>query len=271
VTLDEQDNQDNGERLAAQQVFGPQAAVYATSKVHIRDDSLESVERMVGAGGAANRYGWAIDLGTGAGFTAFAVAGVSDWVVASDVTGPMLRQTQRLGRELGITNLGLSQNAPDASGLPFADGSIDLITSRVSAHHFRDFEQSLDEAQRVLKRGGSLLMADSVAPEDDAITVWMNDIELRRDFSHVENRQISKIREMLAGRGFTVVENDYPRIYLRFNEWTARTKVSAKEKEALHRDFLEAPAATREAFQVAPVHGDIAFSWPCWVFRAVKG
>ena len=269
MTQDNQDNQNSGPGLAAQQVFGPQAAVYATSKVHIRDDSLDSVERMLGAGGGTNRYGWAVDLGAGAGFTAFVAAGVSDRVVASDVTEPMLRQAQRLGRERGIANLHLSQNAAEA--LPFADGSLDLVTSRVSAHHFRDFEKALDEAQRVLKNGGSLLMADSVAPEDDAITDWMNAIELRRDYSHVENRQISTIARMLEERGFAVVENDYPRIYLRFNEWTARTKVSPEETESLRKDFLEAPAATREAFQVAPVHGDIAFSWPCWVFRAAKG
>ena len=263
-----QGDRGTGHGLAAQQVFGPQAAVYATSKMHIRDDSLESVERMVGAGGGANRYGWTVDLGTGAGFTAFAVAGVSDRVLATDVTEPMLRQAQRLALERGISNLGLTQNAAEA--LPFANGSIDLVTSRVSAHHFRDFGKALDEAQRVLKKGGSLLMADSIAPEDDAICDWMNGIELRRDFSHVENRQISTISKMLEEKGFTVVENDYLRIYLRFNEWAARTKISAEETEALRRDFLEAPAATREAFQVAPVHDDIAFSWPCWVFRAVK-
>jgi len=260
--------QGNPWQLAAQQVFGPQAAVHATSNVHIRDDSLESVERMAGATNGTNRYGWTLDLGTGAGFTAFAMAGVSNRVIASDVTEPMLRQAQSLGRERGITNLDLSQNAAEA--LPFANESMDLVTSRVSAHHFRNFEKALDEAQRVLKPGGSLLMADSVAPEDDDITDWMNEIELRRDFSHVENRKISKIQEMLAGRGFTAVENDYPRIYLRFNEWTARTKVSLKETAALRKDFLEAPAATQEAFQVAPVHDDIAFSWPCWVFLAVK-
>ena len=266
-----QDNHENpaGQPLAAQQVFGSQAAIYATSKVHIRDDNLESVERMVDAAGGSKRYGWTVDLGTGARFTAFAVAGVSDRVIASDVTEPMLRQAQRLGAERGIANLGLSQNAAEA--LPFSDESVDLVTSRVSAHHFRDFEKALDEAQRALKKGGSLLMADSVAPEDDDITDWMNDIELRRDFSHIGNRQVSTISDMLAQRGFTVVENDYPRIYLRFNEWTDRTKVSPEETAALRKDFLEAPAATPEAFQVAPVHGDIGFSWPCWVFRAVKG
>ena len=114
-------------------------------------------------------------------------------------------------------------------------------------------------------------MADSIAPENDAICDWLNGIELRRDFSHVENRNISKVQEMLADRGFEAVENDYSHIYLRINEWAARTKVSAEETEALHRDFLEAPAATCEAFQVAAVHNDIAFSWPCWVFHAVKG
>jgi SAM-dependent methyltransferase len=213
----------------------------------------------------AGRWIWA----TGAGFTAFAVAGVSDRVVASDVTEPMLRQTQRLGQERGIINLGLSQNAAEA--LPFADESIDLVTSRVSAHHFRDFEKALDEAQRVLKIGGSLLMADSVAPEDDGIAEWMNDIELRRDFSHVENRQISKIQGFLADRGFTVLENDYPRIYLRFNEWTARTKVSPEETAALRKDFLEAPAATREASRWPRSTTTSSSPGPAWVFRAVKG
>ena len=157
----------------------------------------------------------------------------------------------------------------DMNDLPWDAGSFDVVTSFRGIWGAND--QAVVEAARVLKPGGSLLMADSVAPEDDEITGWMNDIELRRDFSHVENRKISKITELLTERGFTVVENDYPRIYLRFNEWTARTKVSTEETEALRKEFLEAPAATREAFQVAPVHDDIAFSWPCWVFRAVKG
>ena len=50
-----------GSGLAAQQVFGPQAAVYPNSKVHIRDDSLESVERMVDAANGSNHYRWIID------------------------------------------------------------------------------------------------------------------------------------------------------------------------------------------------------------------
>ena len=91
----------------AQQMFGPQAGVYAESKVHIRDDSLDSVQRLTAPGflKGTTPYRWAVDIGTGAGFTAFAMAEVSERVVASDITQPMLRQARRISGERGLGNL----------------------------------------------------------------------------------------------------------------------------------------------------------------------
>ena len=113
-------------------------------------------------------------------------------------------------------------------------------------------------------------MADSVAPEDNNVADWMNGVELRRDFSHVENRKISVLESMLAARGLELTEQETTRVYLRFNEWVARTAVAPEESQSLRLDFLEAPAAAREAFQIHVVNEDIDFSWPCLVFRAVK-
>lgn len=262
-----------GGGTAAQRMFGPQAGVYANSRVHIRDDSLDSVQRLTGPGFRRDTvpYRWAVDIGAGAGFTAFAMAAVSRNVVATDITRPMLRQARRIGGERGLGNLSLAQNA--AESLPFADGSLDLITCRVAAHHFRDFGAALDEAGRALRPGGSLVMADSIAPEDDAVADWMNDIELRRDFSHIKNRKISVIRRMLSDRGFAVAGSENERVYLWFNDWVARTKVADGDAAALRRDFQDAAPAVKEAFQVGDLEedGDFLFSWPCWIFRAVKG
>ena len=267
-----QNSEQTGGTLA-QQMFGPQAGVYAESKVHIRDDSLDSVQRLTAPDflNGATPYRWAVDIGTGAGFTAFAMAEVSERVVATDITQPMLRQARRISGERGLDNLLLAQNA--AESLPFADGSLDLITCRVAGHHFRDFETALDEARRTLRPGGSLVMADSIAPEDDAVAEWMNDIELRRDFSHIQNRKISVIRQLLQARGFEVDGSENERVYLWFNDWVARTKVAEGEAEALRREFQEATPEVREAFQVGELEedGDFLFSWPCWIFRAVKG
>ena len=252
---------------SAQRMFGPQAGVYATSQVHVRDDSLDVLQRLA-ARTDSRSYGWAADLGTGAGFTAFAMAKCSDRVVATDPTRPMLEQTRRLGRERGLENLRLSRNV--AESLPFAGDSLDLVTSRVAGHHFSDLNRAFDEVRRVLKMGGVFVMADSVCPEDDEVDHWMNDIELRRDFSHVRNRKISEIKAMLAARGLNVERQEGARIFLKFNEWVARTAVPEPKATALRNDFLKAPSGAREAFEIQPSNGDIDFSWPCLVFRAVK-
>ena len=116
-------------------------------------------------------------------------------------------------------------------------------------------------------------MADSVSPEDDALFEWINDIELRRDFSHVSDRKVSVIRRMLDDRGFEVTGSEDARVYLGFNDWAARTKVEAQEVDALRRDFRSAGPEVKAAFEVHPADeaGDFLFSWPTWVFRAVKG
>ncbi len=249
---------------AAQRMFGAQAPVYATSQVHVRDASLDALRRLAGPG----PYRWAVDLGTGAGFTAFAMSGCAGRVLATDLTRPMLEQARRLGRERKLSNLSLVQTPAEA--LPFAGESLDLVTCRVACHHFANLEQALDEVRRVLKPGGILVVADSVSPENDAVARWMNDVELRRDYSHVHNRKVSQWEALLADRGLAITEREMPRIHLEFNNWVARTATPQPVVESLRRDFLGASAPVGQAFQVRPAGDDIHFSWPCLVFRAER-
>ncbi len=252
---------------SAQRVFGPQARVYAESPVHVDDPSLDAMRDMVDMQ-CPDGYGWALDLGTGAGFTAFAMARFARRVLAIDPTLAMLREARRIGRERGLVNVALSRNLAEA--LPVAAGSAELVTSRMAAHHFPDFERMLDEVCRVLKSGGALVMADSIAPSDDSAAVWMNDIELRRDYSHIQDRQEQVIDNLLRRRGLTIVRKEHTRIGLHFNDWVARTATPQDEVESLRRDFLDAPEIVRQAFQISPDGDDIGFSWPCLIFLATK-
>ena len=99
--------------VAAQRVFGPQAGVYAVSPVHVADPSLVALEAMASqcpTGG----YDWALDLGTGAGFTAFAMAGLSLQVMAIDPTLAMLQQARRIGLERKLANLAVVRSLAEA-------------------------------------------------------------------------------------------------------------------------------------------------------------
>ncbi len=219
-------------------------------------------------GAAATPSQWAIDLGTGAGFNAFNIAQLDYRTVATDPAAPMLREARRIGAERGLTNLTLCQTP--AESLPFASGSLDIVASRMAAHHFGDYQATVAEAHRVLKIGGALLIADSVAPEDDSLRDWLEEIELRRDYSHIENRKASVIEELVTERGLDMVDRVHTSIHLKFNGWVARTAIPDADAASLRRDFLGASSAVKDAFEIQEVYDDIHFAWPCLVFRAVK-
>ncbi len=262
----------NSPSSAAQRMFGAQAPAYATSRVHVSDDRLTAVRRLAAEWMAANggNRGWAIDLGTGAGFTAFAVADCCRRVVASDITRPMLEQTRRIGQERQVSNLSLTQNRAEA--LPIAGESVDLVTCRAAGHHFTDLGAALDEIRRILKPGGALVMADSVSPDDAALHAWLNDVELRRDYSHVENRPVSVLLQMLTDRNMRIQVREPEQTRMTFNDWVARTATPEDEVVSLRRDFLNAAPAVKAAFQIQELDGgaDLSFAWPCLIFRAIK-
>jgi hypothetical protein len=58
---------------------------------------------------------------------------------------------------------------------------------------------------------------------------------------------------------------------LQFNNWVARTATPREEVISLRKAFREGSREVKRAFEIEPTaDGDITFSWPCWVFRAVK-
>ena len=265
TTSSRPDSSDGTQTSSAQQMFGSQASFYATSQVHISDNRLTTLQRMIAEQPVAK---WAVDLGTGAGFTAFAAAEHTGQVVASDITREMLLETRRISEDRQLGNVLLCLN--QAEVLPFASESIDLVTCRAAGHHFTDLGAAFDEIRRILKSGGTLLMADSVSPEDGSLADWFNDVESRRDFSHVENRKVSVLLKMLNDRGLEVVEKYDERTYMTFNDWVRRTGTPEDEVASLRRDFLNATQEAKEVFLIQEQDEDIAFAWPSLVFRAVK-
>src|SRR5512138_2454805 len=149
-------------KQSVERQFGPVAANYATSAVHVAGPDLTA---MLAAAGARPDQR-ALDAGCGAGHTALAFAPQLAQVIALDLTEAMLAQGRKLARDRGIANITFQRG--DVERLPFPDSSFDLVTSRYSAHHYPHPHVALAEFARVLKPGGTFLLVDVVAPEPPA-------------------------------------------------------------------------------------------------------
>jgi SAM-dependent methyltransferase len=181
----------------------------------------------------------------------------------------MLRETRSLADQRGIANLGYALAA--AEDLPFADGSLDLLTCRTAAHHFQDLGKAVAEWRRVLAPEAVLLVADTSCPEDATTAVWMNDIEERRDPSHVRNLAPSEWIALLEANGFQITDNALAPVPLEFDDWVRRSGTPASVVQGLRRDFVNAPSGSVEAFGIRQDgSGSIRFQWSCVVARAVR-
>ena len=176
--------------------FAPVAANYARAQFHTSSERLREVLELAQPKGTD----LALDVATGTGNTALALAPIVRQVVGVDLTREMLDQARRVTAERGVDNA--EWVLGDACRLPFADSSFDLYTVRAAPHHFHDFDAFLGEALRVLKPGRNAAFVDCAPPA--AARDAMHEVEVRRDPSHVRSLTVPEWTERLEAAGFQV-------------------------------------------------------------------
>lgn len=140
-----------------------------------------------------------LDVGTGAGALAFALAPLVREVVGLDPVPELLE----LARRRTLPNTEFLEG--DGAALPFPDGVFDLVGTHRTLHHVREPERVVAELARVTRPGGRVLVVDQLAPADPQTAVALHEFETARDPSHTRLLMDGELRELFAASGLSLL------------------------------------------------------------------
>jgi ubiquinone/menaquinone biosynthesis C-methylase UbiE len=252
------------QKRLVQNNFGRAAADYVTSKVHASGPDLAWLVENAALNGSER----VLDVATGGGHTAFALAPYAAEVVALDLTQPMLEVARKEGEARGFTNI--SYVAGDAHELPFPDANFDAVTCRHAPHHFPQVQQAANEWARVLKPGGKLLLVDSTSPEETEAAQVLHEIEILRDPSHMRNYSISAWQTYLQTAGLRVASASEWGLFLDIPSWTQRMRTPPEAVARIERLIRAATPAVRERLHFEERDDALGFTLPVALILAFK-
>ena len=231
----------------AKRIFGQRASQYTTSAAHTDPQVLARVVEL-----ASPQRDWLVlDVATGTGHTAFALAAHVRGVIGIDLTPQMLAESRQLRAARAIANVAFG--LADVHDLPFPSETFHLVTCRRAAHHFSRIGQALREMHRVLRAGGRLVIDDRSVPEDDFVDACMNRLDRYHDESHVRQYRPSEWERLLEDHGFTVAAVED---YVKHRPLTALTAdVSPENVRRIHAALDSLTPDQRAALNLRDVDG----------------
>lgn len=249
-------------QTTSQDQFDRQAAMYATSPVHRQGPSLPVLVDFAQPVPADR----ALDVATGTGNTAFAIAQAAGEAIGLDVSPGMLDQAEARATAEGRTNVRFQLG--DAEQIPFEDGRFTLVTARHAPHHFHDVPRFLTEVRRVLAPGGRFVMSDGVCPTEEALD-WFDRWQRLRDPSHFYSRTVAQWRALASEAGFEWVRDTIVPYRLDFTWWVRQSGAGEEAVAALKAHAQQATPSIREAVGLEMDAADepVAFHEPMLVVR----
>jgi SAM-dependent methyltransferase len=242
--------------------FNKQAALYASSPVHRSGPSLPVLVEVA----APEPVDVALDVATGTGNTALALAPLVLRVIGVDVAFGMLDQARARAQAENVQNIEFITGS--AENLPFPDAEFSLVVSRHAPHHFHDLDKFVREVGRVLKPGGRFVLADQISPSAQ-VADWVDRWERTRDPSHFRQRTVNEWRQVSAAAGFSWIRDQAVPYELPFDWWVKQAGCKEETVHELQKQASTADEVVRSEMGIKfdPSGGVLSFIEPMMVAR----
>jgi SAM-dependent methyltransferase len=153
--------------------------------------------------------------------------------------GHVARRLKEAGCESVVTVDPAPGMRPDVVGraehLPFADGSFDVVVTRIAPHHFEDIRAAVAEMARVSNR--LLVIEDNLYVGEEA-----EEAERLRDPTHVRRYSEDEWKALVTDAGFEVEQVQLFDRRQNFNAWIRRVETPLEDADRVREllaDWIE--------------------------------
>ena len=227
------------QKESVREQFTRNAEKYVTSTTHAMGDDLDLLVEWLDP-----KEDWTVlDIATGGGHVTKKLSPHVSQVIATDLTRGMLEAAKK---HVEPTCSNVWFIVADAENLPFLDGSFNAVTCRIAAHHFPQPHLFIQEAARVLKPGGKMILIDNVVPADDDIGHFVNTLEKLRDDSHGRCCSTEEFTIWATQAGLSLEKSRLRKKTFDFPTWVRRTAHSDEQVQIVERHILGADQSLQE-------------------------
>jgi len=224
------------------------------------------LEAMLAQAEPGGSQAW-LEAACGPGVIARRLAPLVRSVHGIDLTPAMVELARRSASDAGVANATFAVGDATATGL--ADATFDGAVTRFSLHHIPVPGRVLDELGRVVRPGGTIVVADHLADEDAAASAWSQELERLRDPSHWASLTRARLHELAAAAGLRVAAETIIAIELDLDDWLRRGSEDPAVHRLAERVLADAPTGTAR-FRIRSERGVRRLGLDVWVGRLAR-
>lgn len=240
--------------------FTEQAEAFNASAVARAAETLDALVRLA-APQPDERW---LEAACGPGIVSRRLAPSVREVHGVDMTPAMVDVARREATEAGFSNATFAVG--DATALDLPSASVDGVVARFTIHHVPAPGRLFEELARVVRPGGSVVLADHVADADAEAAAWSQEIERLRDPSHWACLPVARLRALGARAGLDLEHEELVALELDFEAWLQRGSGGAGARPLIERALGERPGGAG-CFRVEERAGRLVLELQMWLAR----
>jgi len=188
-----------------------------------------------------------LDVGTGTGVIAHALAPIVKEVIGIDISQDMLDHSNWNGNKYFIKR--------DIRAPIFYNNVFDKVTARMVFHHIIErTQEAMDECYRILKKGGKMILAEGIPPIPEVKEDYINIFKLKeRRLTFIEKELVN----MMEKSGFKNIKIlQYIMKNFSVNDWLENSGLTKKKRDKIFEMHITGSDMFKKAYNMKIIKND---------------